>query len=91
MNAGDGAFPGNYKVVVESIDVDMNSVVEHAKKLAEKNKIPYNESMIDQQALAKARAKAKSNIPAKYAKPTTSGLTAEVKEQSNTLNFELID
>ena len=47
--------------------------------------------MIDQQTLAKARAKAKYNIPAKYAKADTSGLTAVVKEQSNTLDFDLTD
>jgi hypothetical protein len=91
VNEGDGAFPGNYKVVVEALDVDMSGVVEQAKKLAEKNKIPYNESMIDQQSLAKARAKAKSAVPAKYAKANTSGLTAVVKEESNTHNFELTD
>ena len=91
VNEGDSDFPGNYKVVIESIDVDLSGVETKAKKFAEKAKIPYNESMIDQQSLAKARSKAKSNIPAKYAKPATSGLTAVVKEQSTTVNFDLTD
>jgi hypothetical protein len=78
-------------VVVESLDVDMSAVVEQAKKLAAKNKVPYNESMIDQQALAKARATAKSSVPAKYGKVASSGLKAEVKEESNKFDFDLTD
>src|SRR3954469_17239316 len=29
VNAGDGAFPGNYSVVIEAREIDMTRVVEH--------------------------------------------------------------
>ena len=48
-------------------------------------------SMIDPAAVAKATKNAKNNVPEKYAKPTTSGLTAVVKEESNTFNYDLTD
>ena len=41
--------------------------------------------------MAVAQRKAKSLIPAKYELPDTSGLTRQVKEQSNRLDFELTD
>jgi hypothetical protein len=91
VSQGDGAVPGNYKVTVECIEVDMAPVIAHAKALAAKQGMPYNESMIDHQAAAKARANAKSKIPTRYAKATTSGLTVEVKAQSNTIPIELTD
>jgi hypothetical protein len=91
VNEGDGAFPGNYSVTIESLDLDLGKVEAQAKAFAAKNNMQYNESMIDQQTLAKARASAKSSIPKKYGQATTSGLKAEVKAQSNTLNYDLTD
>jgi hypothetical protein len=41
--------------------------------------------------LAKAEAQAKSLIPTGYGNVTTTTLTAEVKEQSNTIDFKLSD
>ena len=41
--------------------------------------------------MSKAEAHAKSLIPPGYGDVKTTTLTAEVKEQSNTLNFELSD
>ena len=38
-----------------------------------------------------AKAKRKQLIPSKYMAPETSGLTAEVKAQSNTIDFQLTD
>jgi hypothetical protein len=38
-----------------------------------------------------AQKKARSLIPTKYSLPDTSGLTREIKEQSNRFDFELTD
>ncbi len=38
-----------------------------------------------------AKAKRKQLVPTKYYGPESSGLAAEVKAQSNTIDFELVD
>jgi len=43
------------------------------------------------EAFAKAAKNAKPLVPAKYSLADTSGLTAEVKAQSNKVNFDLTD
>ncbi len=43
------------------------------------------------QFISKAEAAAKSLIPAGYGDPRTTNLTAEVKAESNTLDFKLSD
>lgn len=93
----DGALPGDYKVSVIARESDPSKVeVQGVKK-----GIPRNLSEAEKKALAaaypqliagKAAIAAKNLIPAKYSSPETSGLTFEVKEQSNTTaDFSLKD
>jgi hypothetical protein len=75
----DGAMPGSYQVTVVAKEVDPA-------------KLKSTNPMLPPQALAKkANLAAKSLLPTKYSSPGTSGLTAEVKEQPNTFDFDLKD
>ena len=47
--------------------------------------------LVDPVMAAKAAKKAKNGIPSKYSNPDSSGLKAEVKATSNTINFDLVD
>jgi hypothetical protein len=92
---GDGAFPGKYKVTVAAREsADENAAAAElkamlAKKGIDPSKAPAN---LPPEFLVKANKKTKSLIPEKYAKAETSGLTAEVKAQSNSgTNFDLTD
>jgi hypothetical protein len=78
----DGALPGEYKVTVVSQQVDDTKVVETITKYGGGGR---------QQDIAKAQAKAKNLIPAKYQLADTSDLKATVAEHSNTLDFNLTD
>jgi len=81
-NPDDGALPGEYLVSVASKQVDDAKVKETINKQG---------GGARQHEVAKAQSKAKNLIPAKYALPDTSGLTASVKAQSNTIDFDLKD
>lgn len=80
QSAADGAFPGKYKVTVTALSVDDSKVIENAKG-----------GVGNQMDVIKANQAAKPLIPPKYLSPDTSGLTAEVKEQSNKFDFALTD
>jgi hypothetical protein len=82
----DGAFAGKYKVTITSKSVDYSAAEEYAKSKGMTKPVA-----LPQEAVAKANRDAKSNIPAKYSLPSTSPLTAEVKEESNTFDFPLTD
>jgi len=86
---GDGAFPGTYKVTIVSKSVDMEKVEAASKKLAEKAGVKA--TMPDPAMLARQSRVTKSEIPAKYASQDRSGLTREVKAESNTFDFALED
>ena len=91
INAGDGAMPGSYKVTVVKIkraprgeDLSGLSIEEAAKKA--------REAALAEEARLKANPTGASEpsdlLPVKYKDPSTSGLTAEVKQgQKN--HFEL--
>ena len=84
----DGAQAGKFKVTVASKEDYV------AKATAEFKKQPRSGgegSKLPPQFVGKADAVAKSLIPAGYGDPRTTTLSAEVKEQSNTLDFKLSD
>lgn len=78
---GDGALPGSYKVTVVAKDMDTAELTAAAKGGQHHHDA----------AFAKAVKTAKALVPAKYQIPDTSGLTAEVKESSNSIPFDLKD
>ena len=85
----DGALPGKYKVTITAKeDTEALAKAEFAKvsKRAE-----AEITAIPRQFLANAAARARSLIPAGYGDVSTTTLTAEVKEQSNAINFQLSD
>jgi len=84
LGDNDGAMPGKYKVTVSSKEIDLSAAQEKAKKAGTGVALP-------QEYTAKAARDAKNLIPAKYSLPSTSDLSVEVKEQSNTINLELKD
>lgn len=77
----DGALPGKYRVTISSFSGDMAKVQEEANQAA-----GVQHAMPDQTAVAKAQ---KSLIPEKYGSFEGSGLSADVKTESNTINFDL--
>jgi len=83
QTSGDGALPGKYRVSIVAKDVDMSNVEATSKK--------RGGAMPSKKDLGKAFQTSKRLIPAKYETPGTSGLEAEVKEQSNTIDFPLTD
>jgi hypothetical protein len=77
---GDGAVPGRYRVSVVSAD----AITPKAAFDTDPNATP-------EASIAKAQRKAKHHIPTKYANPEKSGLTFEVKAQSNAFDIVLVD
>jgi hypothetical protein len=88
---GDGAQAGKYKVTIYAReDASAKAKADFAKitKGKETGSMP---GRFLAQAEAQAEAHAKSLIPTGYGDVRTTNLTAEVKEQSNTINFTLTD
>ena len=87
---GDGAFAGTYGVTIVDLVIDAAAATKETNDRAAKEKkdAPV---MPDQAAMGKALANAKNTVPPKYQTPQTSGLKAEVKSGSNTLNYDLVD
>jgi major membrane immunogen (membrane-anchored lipoprotein) len=82
----DGAQAGKYKVTIKSKEEFVSKAQADFKKESGKDNPKFPPHFT-----AKAEAAAKSLIPAGYGDPRTTTLTAEVKEQSNTIPFELSD
>ncbi len=78
----DGAIPGDYGVIVTAIEVDDTKIMDTVKKYGGGGR---------QSDIAKATAKGKLLVPAKYRLPETSGLKANVKPAPNKLDFDLKD
>ena len=91
MASGDGALPGDYKVSIDTKEVDEAEVKAEAEKLAKKHGLPNMGPMIPPELQGKMAKKAKSTIPEKYASPEKSGLTAKVEAKSNSFEFKLAD
>ena len=82
----DGAFPGSYAVTITAKTPDFAAADSKAK--AKGNTSSY----IPQDFTAEANKKAPNAIPDKYSiLGPANPLKAEVKAQSNTINFELVD
>lgn len=77
----DGALPGSYKVTISSVDVDTSEM----QAIAKGGQFHHDA------AFAKAVKTSKKNVPSKYQLADTSGLTADVKESSNVIPFDLTD
>jgi len=76
----DGAFPGSYRVTIRSRAADYTQVAARAQG-----------GPGHQLDVIRATRKAKSVIPRKYQSLNTSGLTREVKAETNRFDFELED
>ena len=83
----DGARAGKYKVTVTAKE---DSVEKAKADFAKVNK-GTDPNYLPGRFLARAEAEAKSLIPTGYGDPRSTNLSAEVKEQSNSFNFELSD
>ena len=76
----DGAFPGRYRVAIRSTAADDKQVAARAQR-----------GPGHQLDVIQATRKARSLIPQKYQSPNTSGLTREVKAETNRIDFDLTD
>jgi hypothetical protein len=92
----DGAVPGKYKVSVVARESDPSKVDLKIKKsregVATEEDKKAMAAVFPQKVAARAFAAGKRLIPARFNSPETSGLTFEVKAQSNTgTDFDLKD
>jgi hypothetical protein len=91
----DGALPGSYRVAVTAREVDISKAqvsVAEAKPRSRAEMEKVMKHAYDRQLyVAKATQAAKDLVPKKYATPESSDLKAEVKEQTNTIDFDLTD
>jgi hypothetical protein len=92
----DGARAGKYKVTVvvkEDFEAQAKAAFEKAKAKLPKNAQNTGDSAarVPKEFMVKAAREAKALIPAGYGDVRTTTLDAEVKEQSNTINFNLSD
>jgi major membrane immunogen (membrane-anchored lipoprotein) len=83
----DGAQAGKYKVTITAKE-DFQA---KAKATFEKASGRSNSDFVPQQFLTKAASEAKSLIPTGYGDTRTTNLTAEVKPESNTIDFKISD
>ena len=89
----DGALVGRYTVSVTAKDADPSKVtleLPRGGSMTEAQKKRFTAEN-PQLAALQANKKAKDLIPPKYGSPATSGLTREVKAESNTIDIELKD
>jgi hypothetical protein len=77
----DGAIPGKYKVTVLAQEIDTSEM----QAIAKGGQFHHDK------AFAKATKAAKPLVPSKYSLVETSGLEREIKAQSNSLDFDLVD
>jgi hypothetical protein len=83
----DGARAGKYKVTISAKEDASAKAKADFSKASNRTDPEY----VPGRFLAAAEAQAKSLIPTGYGDVRSTNLTAEVKEQSNTLNFKLSD
>jgi hypothetical protein len=88
----DGARAGEYKVTITAKeDSTAKAKADFQKARAARQDVSGTDDLavIPRQFVVKAEAEAKSLIPAGYGDLRTTNLTAEVKEQSNPIDFKL--
>ncbi len=90
LNPGDGAVAGEYTVTVDTREVDEAAAKAEGEAIAAKHGMK-NLAQLPPEIQAKAFAKAKSSVPAKYQSSGTTDLKATVMEGSNSFDFELKD
>jgi hypothetical protein len=78
----DGAVPGKYDVTIAATEINMYEAFTK-KKIKGASPTP--------QEIIRARKAEKNLVPPKYKTPKTSGLTAEVKPETNRFDFDLVD
>jgi len=78
---GEGALPGDYKVVIIATTVDMTELAKQSGGLVHQGGPEFQ----------KIVKNAKDLVPKKYSRSESSPLTAKVKEESNKLDFDLTD
>src|SRR4051812_48645787 len=78
---GEGALPGDYKVIVIATTMDTTELAKQSGGLVHQGGPEFQ----------KLLKNAKDLVPAKYKRSETSNLTAKVKEESNKLDFDLTD
>lgn len=91
---GDGVQVGKYKVTITAKeDASAKAKADFDKARAARKEVTGTEenAVIPRQFMVKAEAEAKSLIPRGYGDPLTTTQTAEVKAQSNTIDFKLSD
>jgi hypothetical protein len=81
----DGALPGSYKVIIDAQEYDPK-----AKEAMDKES-GGRAAHLGSPAHIKVGKTSKPMVPAKYKLADTTDLKAEVKEQSNTIDFNLPD
>jgi hypothetical protein len=90
----DGARAGMYKVIITAKeDASAKAKADFEKARAARKNVSGTEDLgiVPKQFAVKAEAEAKSLIPAGYGDVRTTTLTADVKEQSNPIDFKLFD
>jgi len=90
LNPADGAMPGEYKITIDTKEIDEAAAKEEGEKVAKQHGMS-NLKMLPPEVQAKAFSQAKSSVPLKYQTTETSDLTATVAEGSNIFDFELKD
>lgn len=80
FDTGDGAVPGLYDVAITAAEVSYSNPLDDIEL-----------SPTPEASVTRDLQQAKHLIPPKYNSPATSGLTAEVEAESNTIDFPLAD
>lgn len=89
MVAGDGALAGSYKVAITKTIAGSSGPKEDPRNSGKKMTPEETKAMMESVAKGNNAAEGKSEVPDKYTKAETSGLTAEVKSGENNFPFEM--